>query len=168
MAEESGSRTHQGPVSGPFSDLKSGRPTRDASLPMQYYQIFTGNRVENIASTKGTLDPISSHDIPPSTPADSAAITSAAPCPPSSSAWRKYERRWPGHRLSLPPRHELAPLRRATLLSEFRASRVAGTRIRSCQHAHGSHFQRNGRSVFEGSRFRSERWTQAGGYPGYR
>jgi hypothetical protein len=33
LAEESGSRTHQGPAGGPFSDLKSGRPTGDASLP---------------------------------------------------------------------------------------------------------------------------------------
>jgi hypothetical protein len=33
VAEESGSRTHQGPTGGPFADLKSGRPTGDASLP---------------------------------------------------------------------------------------------------------------------------------------
>jgi hypothetical protein len=33
LAEESGSRTHQGPASGPLPDLKSGRPTGGASLP---------------------------------------------------------------------------------------------------------------------------------------
>jgi hypothetical protein len=38
LAEESGSRTHQGPAGDPFSDLKSGRPTGDASPPDLMYQ----------------------------------------------------------------------------------------------------------------------------------
>jgi hypothetical protein len=38
LAEESGSRTHQGSAGDPFSDLKSGRPTGDASPPLRAYQ----------------------------------------------------------------------------------------------------------------------------------
>jgi hypothetical protein len=44
MAEESGSRTHQGPAGDPFSDLKSGRPTGDASPPDLMYQSPTCGR----------------------------------------------------------------------------------------------------------------------------
>ena|SRR5215475_874325 len=47
LAEESGSRTHQEPAGGPFADLKSGRPTGDASPPLRVKLICQTRWAEN-------------------------------------------------------------------------------------------------------------------------